>query len=141
MRKELKTKFDIKKAIMKGYTILDDYERPIALLNLAGNVYIDNNVLKAVDTIVDAIYKSGGCKYIHIDEYKNRIYIQNIEEFIDLLGQGKEIYEEDYDNIKYCMRAGIIYAIYINNDSSVINPDIVFSKDKFYYKETDQWQQ
>lgn len=54
--------------------------------------------------------------------------------FIDLLGQGKKMYHEDYDSIKYCMRAGVIYAHYEEHDRYNINPEIIFEKDKFYCK-------
>ena len=131
-RKLLKTKFDINKAILKGYRIVDGYDKDLITLQLLGNIEMNPLVLSAIDCIAGALYSTKYEKYAYIPE--DKIYIQSLEEFIDLLGQGKEIQQEDYDSIKYCMRAGVIYAHCEENDKYNINPEIIFEKDKFYYK-------
>lgn len=132
MKKELKTKDDIRKAVMQGKKILNDFGDEIILLNPCGNIEINHDVAVAIDTFINAIHKSGGHKFIEVD-YEKR-YVVSMEQLIDLLKQGKEIYQEDYDSIKYCMRSGVIYAHCEERDTYNINPEIIFEKDKFYYK-------
>ena len=131
-RKLLKTKFDINKAILKGYRIVDGYDKDLITLQLLGNIEMNPLVLSAIDCIANALYSTKYEKYAYIPE--DKIYIQSLEEFIDLLGQGKEIYQEDYDSIKYYMKSGIIYAHCEGRDTYNINPEIIFEKNKFYYK-------
>lgn len=131
-RRLLKTKFDIKKAILKGYRIVDGFDKDLITMQLPGNIEMNHKVLSAIDCIVNALYSTKYEKYAYVPE--DEIYIKSLEEFIDLLGQGKEIYQEDYDSIKYYMKSGIIYAHCEGRDTYNINPEIIFEKDKFYYK-------
>lgn len=140
MKKELKTKDDIRRAVMQGKKILNDFGDEIILLNPCGNIEITQDVAVAIDTFINAIHKSGGHKFIEVN-YKKR-YVVSVEQLIDLLKQGKEIVKEDYDDIIYKMKNGIIYATCtkkdfnnINIDVCIINPEITFERSKFYYKE------
>lgn len=131
-RKLLETKDNIYKAILKGYRIVDGYDKDLVTMRLAGNIEMNHQTLSAIDCIANALYLTKYEKYAYVPE--DKIYIQSLEEFIDLLGQGKEIYKEDYDSIKYYMRAGVIYAHCEQGDRYNINPEIIFEKDKFYHK-------
>lgn len=131
-RKLLETKDDIYKAILKGYRIVDGYDKDLVTMRLAGNIEMNPQTLSAIDFIANSLYLTKYDKYAYVPE--DKIYIQSLEVFIDLLGQGKEIYEEDYDSIKYCMRAGVIYSYCEEGDRYNINPEIIFEKDKFYCK-------
>lgn len=140
MKKELKTKNDIRQAIMQGKKILNDFGDEIILLNPCSNIEINHDVAVAIDNFVNAIHKSGGNKFIEVD-YEKR-YVVSMEQLIDLLYQGKEIIREDYDDIIYKMRHGIIYATCTKKDSNnididvcIINPEIPFERSKFYYKQ------
>lgn len=131
-RKLLETKDDIYKAMLKGYRIVDGYDKDLVTMRLAGNIEMNHQTLSAIDCIANSLYLTEYEKYAYVPE--DKIYIQSLEEFIDLLGQGKEIYQEDYDSIKYYMKSGIIYAHCEGRDTYNINPEIIFEKDKFYCK-------
>ena len=132
-RRLLKTKEDIRKAIMQGRTIIDGYDNNILTMNFAGNVAYTQQILNAIDTIVNSLYETGYDKYIYIDE-EYKIFIKDVEEMINLLASGTEVYEEDYETIRYNMHNSIIYAYNEENDTYNLNPEIIFKKDKFYYK-------